>query len=562
LERLLPAVLDNSELKVEELELGNRLDEAELGLQEIAAPFDNERLPQAKVFNPWIVAMVVTIGTFMEVLDTSIANVALPHIAGSLSASLDEGAWVLTSYLVANAVVLPISGWISSVMGRKNYYLLSVLLFTVFSAACGLAPTLGMLVAFRVLQGLAGGGLQPSVQAILADSFPASKRGMAMALYTIAILVAPVLGPTAGGWITDNYSWRWIFYINIPVGMLCVFLTRMVLQDPAHMAEAKKKARGLSVDWMGLGLISLGLATLEIVLDKGQELDWFGSQFIVFFASVSGLALAGAIYWELKRENPIVNLRLLKERNFLFCCLLILGLYATLYAATYLLPQFMQQMMGYDATTAGLALSPAGLVTMIEVPFVGFMLTRGFDPRKLALAGMVLMASSFWWMASLNLDVSEGSLILPRIVQTMAVGIITVPISTVIFRFIPKTESSQAAGLYALMRNEGGSIGIALVSTMLARKAQVFQETLGRHVTASTGMVQQFVSGAAGGPGNAADHSYLALATLYNAMQRQAMLLSYMSQFRLLCGIVVAMLPMVFLLKRPAAQKHIELEAH
>ena len=313
--------------------------EAEAALADIAPQFDNERLPEAKVFNPWIVAIVVTIGTFMEVLDTSIANVALPHIAGSLSASLDEGAWVLTSYLVANAVVLPISGWLSSILGRKNYFLLSVFLFTVFSAACGLAPTLGMLVLFRVAQGLAGGGLQPSVQAILADSFSPQKRGMAMALYTMAILVAPVLGPTAGGWITDNYSWRWIFYINIPIGILCVFLTRMVLEDPPYMQETKEKARKLSVDWVGLGFISIGLATLEIVLDKGQELDWFGSPFIVFFAAVAFVApCRGDLLGAQSRENPIVNLRLLKERNFLFCCINILCLYAALYAATYLLP--------------------------------------------------------------------------------------------------------------------------------------------------------------------------------------------------------------------------------
>ncbi len=473
--------------------------QAEQALADIAPQFDNERLPQAKAFNPqpfnpWIVAVVVTIGTFMEVLDTSIANVALPHIAGSLSASLDEGSWVLTSYLVANAVVLPISGWLSSIFGRKNYFLLSVFLFTILSFACGLAPSLGMLVLFRVAQGLAGGGLQPSVQAILADSFSPQKRGLAMALYTVAILVAPVLGPTAGGWITDNYSWRWIFYINIPVGILCVFLTRIVLEDPPYMQEAKEKARKLSVDWAGLGFIAIGLATLEIVLDKGQELDWFGSRFIVFFAGVSFTALAVAIYWELRRKNPVVNLRLLKERNFLFCCINILCLYAALYAATYLLPLYMQQMLGYTATTAGFALSPAGLFTMIEVPFVGYMLTRGYDPRKMVFGGLLIVASSFWWMASLNLQISEWDIILPRIVQVLGVGLITVPISTVMFRFLPQNASSQAAGLYALMRNEGGSLGIALVSTMLQRKAQLHQQMLAQHITASNPLVQQYLA--------------------------------------------------------------------
>jgi MFS transporter, DHA2 family, multidrug resistance protein len=535
---------------------------AEQALADIATQFDNERLPEAKAFNPWIVAIVVTIGTFMEVLDTSIANVALPHIAGSLSASLDEGSWVLTSYLVANAVVLPISGWLSSILGRKNYFLLSVFFFTVFSAACGFAPTLGLLVLFRVAQGLAGGGLQPSVQAILADSFSPQKRGMAMSLYTIAILVAPVLGPTAGGWITDNYSWRWIFYINIPIGILCVFFTRIVLEEPPFMKEAKERARKLSVDWAGLGFISIGLATLEIVLDKGQELDWFSSSFIVFFASVSLIAIAGAIYWELKCPNPIVNLRLFRERNFLFCCILILGFYAALYASTFLLPNFMQEMLGYTATISGMVFSPAGLCTMIEVPIVGYLLTRGYDPRKMVFFGLVVVASSFWWMSSLNLEIAERDIILPRIVQVLGAGIITVPVSTIIFRFLPKTESSQAAGLYALMRNEGGSIGIALVSTMLQRKAQLHQQILGENLTASSSLVQQYIARAGASPGNVADHRYLVMANLYRATQRQAMLLSYMDQFRMIFGIILCLLPLVFFLKRPPVQKHIELDAH
>ncbi len=547
----MPAVLEEEELV-----------QAEAALAEIAAPFDNERLPQPKVFNPWIIALVVTIGTFMEVLDTSIANVALPHISGSLSASQDEGAWVLTSYLVANAIVLPISGWISSVFGRKNFYLTSVFFFTIFSGLCGMAPTLGVLILFRVAQGLAGGGLQPSVQAILADTFSVQKRGMAMALYTVAILVAPVLGPTLGGWITDNYSWRWIFYINIPVGIICVFLTRIVLEDPPHMKELKVKARKLSVDWGGLGFISIGLATLEIVLDKGQELDWFGSPFIIFFASVSLIALISAVVWELKRKNPIVNLRLLKERNFLFCCLIILGLYAILYATTYLIPVFLQHLMGYTATSAGIVLSPAGIFTMIEVPFVGFMLTRGYDPRKMIFAGMMLIASSLWWMGTLNLDITEWNMILPRIVQVMGLGLITVPVSTMVFRFIPKTESSQAAGLYALVRNEGGSLGIALVSTMLQRRTQVFQQVLGQHITASGAAVQQAVGQMAAGPGNAADNHYFALAQLYAGMQRQASLLAYMDQFKMLCVLMVCMMPLVLFLKRPPAQKHIELDVH
>jgi DHA2 family multidrug resistance protein len=499
----------------------------------------------ARVFNPWIVAVVVTMGTFMEVLDTSIANVALPHIAGNLSTSVDEGSWVLTSYLVANAVVLPISGWLSSILGRKNYYLLSVFFFTVFSFACGLSPSLGMLILFRIGQGLAGGGLQPSVQAILADSFPAQKRGMAMSLYAVAILVAPILGPTAGGWITDNYSWRWIFYINVPIGMACLFFTRMVLQDPPHMKLARQKARLLSVDWVGLSLIAIGLATLEIVLDKGQELDWFGSRFVVFFGAVAVLALAGAIYWELKCANPIVNLRLFKESNFRFCCILILLLYSSLYSATFLLPLYMQQMMGYSATAAGLVLSPAGLCSMISMPLIGYMLTKGYDPRKMVFAGLLVVAFSFWWMSQFSLQMDERHIMAARIVQVLGSALISVTVSTMIFRFLPRAESSQAAGLYALMRNEGGSIGIAMVSTMLQRKAQVHQQMLGQHITASSAAVQGYLGGATPA------HRAHGLARLYGAMQQQAALLSYMDQFRLLCVIVLCILPLVFFLKRP-----------
>jgi len=536
---------------------------AEAALAEGIPSFDEQHLSPAKVFNPWIVAIVVTIGTFMEVLDTSIANVALPHIAGSLSASQDEGSWVLTSYLVANAIILPISGWISSVMGRKRFYLFSVLFFTVFSALCGLAPSLAMLILFRVLQGLAGGGLQPSVQAILADSFPPAKRGMAMALYTIAILVAPVLGPTLGGWITDNYTWRWIFYINIPVGVLCFVLTRIVLEDPPHIKALQAANKGsLRIDWTGLSLLSLGLATLEIVLDKGQELDWFGSRFIVTFATVSAIALTLAVIWEWTYSKPVVNLHLLKERNFRTCCIMVLCLYSVLYATTYLLPLFMQQMLGYDATTSGLALSPAGLFTMMEVPFVGYVLTKGLDPRKLVFVGLVMIAVSCWWMGSMNLEVAEIDMILPRILQVLGVGLTTVPISTVMFRFLPKEQSSQAAGIYALVRNEGGSIGIALSSTLLQRKAQMHQQILGQHIVASSPWVQQFVGGMGSQPGNAADNHYKGLALLYAALQRQATLLSYMDQFRLLAVIILGLLPLILLLKRPPTQTHIELDAH
>ncbi|WP_263410604.1 DHA2 family efflux MFS transporter permease subunit [Terriglobus tenax] len=517
-------------------------------------------------FNPWIIALVVTMGTFMEVLDTSIANVALPHIAGSLSASQDESTWVLTTYLVANAIILPISGWISSVLGRRNFYLGSVILFTAFSAACGLAPTLGMLVAFRVLQGLAGGGLQPSVQAILADTFPGNKRGMAMAVYTVAILCAPVLGPTLGGWITDNYSWRWIFYINIPVGLACAFFTRIVLHDPPHLIAARKAQKGkpLQVDFGGLALISIGLGALEIVLDKGQELDWLGSTFITWSSIVAVGCLVGAIVWELYVDKPVVNLRLLGERNFAICCTIVLALYTALYATTFLLPQFMQQMLGYDATTAGIAVSPAGLVTMAEVPLVGWLLSRGSDARRMIAMGITMITLGTWWLAHGNLEVSMSDMIWPRILQVMGVGLTTVPLSTIMFRFLPGDQTSNAAGIYALVRNEGGSIGIAISSTFLQRMTQTHQAYLAANITGSNVAAIQAAHALGGAVGGAsADTSYAGLALVYHQLQRQAELLAYMDQYKLFAYVLACVLPLVLLLKKPPKiVGKIELDAH
>lgn len=536
----------------------NKIDHAEASLAPSAAQFEPgvplETEPTRRVFNPWIIALVVTMGTFMEVLDTSIANVALPHIAGSLSASQDESTWVLTSYLVANAIILPISGWISSILGRRNFYLGSVILFTIFSACCGLAPTLAMLVVFRVLQGLSGGGLQPSVQAILADAFPGEKRGMAMAVYTVAILCAPVLGPTLGGWITDNYSWRWIFYINIPVGILCAFFTNIVLHDPPHLAKARaeKKGKPIQIDGTGLALVSIGLAATEIVLDRGQELDWFGSTFITWCAVTAVIAVIGAIVWELNVENPVVNLRLLKERNFLFCCVIVLGMYTALYATTFLLPQFMQELLGYDATTAGIAVSPAGLVTMLEVPLVGWLLSKGTDARRLIAAGIVTMTVGTYWLSLGNLSVAESNLIWPRVLQVMGLGMTTVPLSTIMFRFLPADQSSNAAGIYALVRNEGGSIGIALSSTFLQRMTQTHQTYLTADISGSTSGAMQRIQAAGAAMGGAAiDKTYDGMALLYAQVQRQALLLAYMDQYRLFAYILLALLPAVLFLKKP-----------
>jgi DHA2 family multidrug resistance protein len=574
------SVLEEPEIAGEGLEPS--LDSAESSLAPSAPEFEpGEPLappplasfegPTPRVFNPWIIALVVTMGTFMEVLDTSIANVALPHIAGSLSASQDESTWVLTSYLVANAIILPISGWISSVVGRKNFYLISVVMFTVFSALCGLAPTLGLLVVFRILQGLAGGGLQPSVQAILADAFPGNKRGMAMAVYTVAILCAPVLGPTLGGWITDNYSWRWIFYINIPVGVACTFFTRMVLVDPIALTARRLAMKGkkLRIDGTGLALIAIGLASLEIVLDKGQELDWLGSTFIAWSAGIAVVALVGAVVWELHVKDPVVNLRLLKERNFFVCCVIVLGVYTALYATTFLLPQFMQLLMGYSATAAGIAVSPAGLVTMIEVPLVGWALSRGFDARRMIAAGITTIALGTWWLSLGNLDMAESNLIWPRVVQILGLGMTTVPLSTIMFRFLPADQTSNASGIYALVRNEGGSIGIAISSTFLQRAAQTHQAYLAANINPSNPLAALAARGLAAmhgsvaSSGSVSDNAYAGLALLYAQVQRQAELLAYMDQYRMFAYMLACLIPLVLLLKRPPRLfSKIELEAH
>jgi DHA2 family multidrug resistance protein len=519
----------------------------------------------APEISPWVVAGVVTVATFMEVLDTSIANVALPHIAGNLSSSLEESTWVLTSYLVANAIVIPVSGWLSALVGRKPFFMICVAIFTLSSALCGMASSLGMLVLFRILQGLGGGGLQPSVQAVLVDLFPGKKRGMAMALYTIAMLVAPVLGPTLGGWITDNYSWRWIFYINVPVGIVCLMLAQPLLHDPPYLVARRLARRGqpLKIDYIGLALISLGLACTEILLDKGQQEDWFSSRLIITLAIVGGLAIIFAIIWELDHPAPILNLRLLAERNFMLCCVIAVALYASIYACNVLLPQLMQTQMGYSPTTAGMILSPAGLFTMALVPFVGYMLTRGVDPRLLIGLGLGIAGAATLWMGQLNLQVAPSNILWPRVLQSCGAGMMFVPLSTIAFRFLPREESGNAAALYALVRNEGSSIGVALVTTLLVRGTQMHQAMLVGHVSAyDPGTVQtlnqmsQVATSADPTAGPA-----MAMHLIYNTVIQQATILSYVDQFRRFGLLVLLIVPLVLLLRKPALDKNAPAEA-
>src|SRR5580692_5536758 len=394
--------------------------------------------------NPWIIAVVVTLATFMEVLDTSIANVALPHIAGSLSAGQDESTWILTSYLVSNAIVLPLSGWLSSIMGRKRFYMSCVAVFTISSALCGFAPNLPMLILFRVLQGVGGGGLQPSEQAILADTFAPAKRGMAFAVYGIAVVMAPAIGPTLGGWITDNFTWRWIFFINIPVGILSLLLTSRLIQDPPYFK--RRKLSETKIDYIGLGLVAVGLGCLQIVLDKGQRDDWFESHFITTLAIIAATSLIFVIWWEWRHKDPIIDLHLFRERTFAVSNLLMFMLGFALLGSTLLLPLFMQTMLGYTAERAGLALMPGGFTIIILLPLVGFLLSR-YSPRWLLFLGLIVLSASLFHMTGFNLDMDFRSVATARVMQAAGMAFLFVPINTAAYAFLPRDKNNAASGL-------------------------------------------------------------------------------------------------------------------
>ena len=435
--------------------------------------------------NPWLVAFIVSMATFMEVMDTSIANVALRHIAGSVGADQSESTWVLTSYLVSNAIVVPISGWLSSVIGRKRFYMGCVALFTLSSLACGLSFSLGMLLTCRVLQGIGGGGLAPSEQAILTDTFPAEKRGMAFAAYGVAVVVAPALGPALGDWITDTYSWRWIFFINIPVGIASVLMTWfLVPESPAAQNEHERATRsGIKVDYLGFALVAIGLGSLQIVLDKGQEDDWFGSPFITTFAILSAVGIIGGIFWELfGTKNPIVDLPLLKDRSFLFTNFMMFLTLFILLSTTQLLPQYVQQVLPYDATHAGLILMPGGLFLMCLMPFIGFMVKK-IQPKYLIGVGFLLMAAAMYHFSGIAPAESFYKLSLARIFQAGGFAFLFVPIQTLAYSNLPKDKSNNASALINLMRNLGGSVGISMATTLLARRSQVHQDRLVSTIT-------------------------------------------------------------------------------
>jgi DHA2 family multidrug resistance protein len=506
--------------------------------------------------NPWLVALTVTLATFMEVLDSSIANVALPHIAGNLSAGVDESTWVLTSYLVANAIILPLSGWFSSLIGRKNYYMVSVAFFTVSSFLCGFAPSLQWLLFFRVLQGLGGGGLAPSEQSILADTFPTEKLGMAMALYGFAVVTAPVIGPTLGGWITDNFNWRWIFFINVPVGFLSLFLTSRMVEDPPTLE--RRSLKGLNIDGIGLGAIALGLASLQIMLDKGQREDWFSSHLITALGAITVLALVFAVFWELWVKEPIVDIRLLGERNFFFSNILMFMLGLILYGSTALLPIFLQTLMGYSATTAGLVLSPGGLVTMISMPIVGILVSK-IQPRYLIGFGLLVVGSSLVLMSGFDLQIDYRTAMIARVVQMAGVGFLWVPINAAAYAFLAPEKSTQASGFLNLARNVGGGVGIALGATVQVRYAQAHQALLAAHMSAFNPVYVSALSHAAQNLVNrgmdAARAAALAPGLLYHELGRQSDMLGYRDDFRFMALVCFLSLALIIFLKKSEPKK-------
>ncbi len=516
-----------------------------------ALTLDGSALPRPAV-NPWIIAMAVTLATFMEVLDTSIANVSLPHIAGSLSAGTDESTWVLTSYLVSNAIVLPLSGWLSSIIGRKRFYMSCVAIFTVSSLLCGLAPNLGMLIFFRILQGAGGGGLQPSEQAILADTFPAAKRGMAFAVYGLAVVLAPAIGPTLGGWITDNFTWRWIFLLNIPVGILSLVLTSRLIHDPPDMK--RKKLSETKIDYIGLGLVALGLGTLQVVLDKGQRDDWFESHFIVIMSVIAAASLLFLIYWEWTREDPVIDLHLFTNRTFAASNMLMFMLGFALLGSTVLLPLFMQTLLGYTAQHSGLALLPGGFSLMLLMPLVGFMLSR-FDARKMMMGGLLVLSFSLFHMTNFDLNIDFRTLVFARMIQTAGLAFLFVPINTAAYAFIPRGKNNAASGLMNLARNIGGSVGISIVTTMLDRRQQYHLSIMSSHLSAGSPQVQSMLQGTARALEargfSATDAMHKAYALLQANFYRQATMLAYIDNFWLLGVAILVMVPLVFLMKRP-----------
>jgi MFS transporter, DHA2 family, multidrug resistance protein len=513
--------------------------------------------------NPWLVAAVVVVPTFMEVLDTTIAVVALRYIAGGLSATVDDGEWVLTSYLAANAIILPITGWLSAHLGRRNYFLMSIAVFTLASGLCGMATSLGQLILFRVIQGLAGGGLQPSSQAVLLDTFPREKQGMAMTLFGLAALLAPVVGPTLGGWLTDQYEWRWVFLINVPVGLMAFGGCYALLRDPDYLIEERTelRRRPFHFDSIGLLLLVIVMVSWEVTLSKGQEWDWLGDPFwrvqtlVVLFVA----GLVGLIFWELRSPNPVVNFRPLAERNFSGCCIIIFCAYAVLYGASTSLPGLLQSLFGYNALDAGLVMSPAGFFALLAMPIVGLALGRKMDARWLIGMGLLLMAASNYWMSQMNLFISPDEVVWPRVVLVLGLSICFAPANVAAYLYTPPVLRGAAVGLLSLLRNEGGSVGTSMAQTVQERRDQFHALRLGESLDPFNPAVQSFLEQAQARflqqTGDPATAQQLAWQALENLRQQQASALAYFDCFWLFAVVMLALTVVVFFMKRSVAEK-------
>ncbi len=489
--------------------------------------------------------MSVMLATFMEVLDTSVANVALPHIAGNLSATPAEATWMLTSYLVSNAIVLPAANWLGRYFGRKRFLIVCIAIFTVSSALCGAAASLGMLIVARIAQGAGGGALQPIAQAVLMESFPREKRGSAMAVFGLGIVVAPIIGPTLGGWITDNYSWRWIFYINIPIGILAAFMAKTFVEDPPYIREQRPGR----IDYIGFGLMALALGAMQLVLDKGQEEEWFASSFITWVVIISTIAAIVFVIWELRSREPIVDLHVLANRNFAVGTSLMIVLGIVLYGTIAMLPLFLQTLMGYPALESGLAVSPRGFGAIASMLIVGRLINR-IRGRYLVLFGFSVLSYSIYMFSKINLDISISSIVWPNIISGFAMGFIFVPLTTMALGTLSNEQMGNASGVFNLMRNTGGSVGIAIVTTFLARGAQIHQAALVSHLTPYDPAFQERLKQIAGGVvarGGSVVAEQQANAGIYGILVRQATVLSYIDVFRLLSFLCLLCIPAVFL---------------
>ncbi len=521
-------------------------------------------LPLArKATNPWLVAGVVVIPAFMEVLDTTVANVSLRYIAGGLSAAVIDSEWVITSYLAANAIVVPISGWLAVHLGRRNYFLLSIAVFTIASGLCGMATSLGQIILFRALQGLAGGGLQPSSQGILLDAFPAEKQGAAMTLFGVAALLAPVVGPTLGGWLTVQYEWRWIFYINVPVGLLSLLACHALVDDPEYL-KAERAAAGrqkVRFDTIGLGMLVIAMASWEVMLSKGQEWDWLGDPFwrVQTLALLFVGGLGGLIVWEAYQDNPIINFRAVLERNFAFSCLFIFGAYAILLGASTSLPQLLQSLFGYDALASGLVQSPSGISAVVILPVVGFLIGRRWDARWLIGSGLLVVAVANFWMSRMNLLISPWQAVWPRVVMIIGLSMFFAPLNVAAFLYVPRELRGAAVGLFALLRNEGGSVGTSLAQTLQERREQFHDLRLNEWLNQfhqpvnlySTRLQELFFQRT----GDMALSHRMTVQVLANIREQQASSLAFFDCFWAFAVVAFCLAFLVFFMKRSVAEK-------